>query len=522
MQTERQPEKRPDATPPARLRIEPLVEDFFVGKTFTSKIASYTLMNPLGSGGTSLVYLAGRSLNRNPGSTNKLAVAVKLLSDASTQTDPSFRERFLREAEAMFRLKHPNVIKILDCGISDGVLFLVTEYVQGLSLKDMLATHNPLPMEYSKEVVNQLCLGLGAVHGVGLMYRDMKPDNVLCLDEKPEVRMEGPMIKIIDFGAVKPQWHMMGGQNLTGAGRIIGTPQYMAPEQFGEEEYDKRVDIYSTGLVAYELITGKKPFFATNLAILIKMQAFDMPIAPSAMAPDREIPKKVDATVLKALAKKPGERFQTIEEFGAAFEEAWHAKAQRRMKKAQPKPPAATGAGDSAQQSAQRRQLKKAPRVQPGEYSIPQVKRSSHDWLKAGVAVVAGLAMAAIVLFSTEQMRQAGQRREENRQEIVRKEAAMREAAKQEAEKHREYQALIETAPPGASVFQLIREEGKISEVRAGITPFNATLGDSAEYIVRYRNQQQHITISKDAPHQTLAFKVQTPQVQKKPHRGRK
>jgi len=239
------------------------------------------ILELLGRGGMGVVYKARqRDLDR--------MVALKILPSAA-ERDPAFAERFAREARALARLSHPNIVAVYDSGQRAGLFYFVMEYVDGLNLRQLLASAKMTPRE-ALAIVPQICEALQTAHDQGIVHRDIKPENIL-MDKKGRV-------KIADFGIAK----IVGGEEkdltLTGAGEMMGTPAYMAPEQIEHPgEVDHRADIYSLGVVFYQMLTGELPLGK---------------FAP----PSRkvEIDVRLDEVVLRALEKEPGLRYQQASE----------------------------------------------------------------------------------------------------------------------------------------------------------------------------------------------------------------
>jgi len=295
---------------------QPMTDDPYIGKTFFSNSHAYTITDIIAMGGMGSVYKAKHNIDGYA----HADVAIKFIG-ADMRLDPTSKKRFAREARAMENIDHANVVKILDFGESEGHSFLVAEYIKGPSLRWILNRYGDLPPEYAAAILLHVCMGLGAVHEQGIIYRDMKPENIICLDRKLNITYESPMLKIIDFGAAKMD--NTTSTMLTQTGNFIGTIHYMAPEQF-EKEYDYRVDIYSTGILAYELFTGVLPFTADSFPAVMKMHCEMAPTPPSVAAGERELPAGIEEVIMRALAKNPDERFQSMGELAQAISACWH------------------------------------------------------------------------------------------------------------------------------------------------------------------------------------------------------
>jgi serine/threonine protein kinase len=264
------------------------------------KLGRYEIIEKLASGGMADVYRARQeSLDRD--------VAIKVLP-AIMSRDETFRARFEQEARAVAQLHHPNILTVFDYGDEDGMAYLVMEYAAGGTLKDRIA--GPLPLDEAIEIASQLACALDYAHQRGLVHRDVKPSNVLLDDDGR------PLLS--DFGLVKMAADNKG---LTQSGVSIGTPEYMSPEQSQGLSIDHRSDIYSLGVILYELVTGQPPYTAdTPLAVILK-HITERPPPPRELRP--ELPSGVEAVILKAMAKVPEQRYAGASEMVSALRSAW-------------------------------------------------------------------------------------------------------------------------------------------------------------------------------------------------------
>jgi serine/threonine protein kinase/Fe-S cluster biogenesis protein NfuA len=282
----------------------PDTKDPFIGQTIAEK---YLIEQLLGTGGMGRVYKARhRTLDR--------AFVLKILN-RDLLTDPSMAERFEREALAASRLSHPNSISIIDFGSTeDGTLYIVMEHVPGRNLAKLLAQEFPLAQGRAVRIVSQILGALGDAHAAGIVHRDLKPENVMV-----EARRDEPdFVKVLDFGIAK--LNDPGGeseQRLTRTGMVCGTPGYMSPEQARGEELDLRSDLYSVGVMLYELLTGRLAFEATTPMALVNKHMFENPIPPRERRPDLDISPDLDALVMRALAKDRNQRPASAEEMRA-------------------------------------------------------------------------------------------------------------------------------------------------------------------------------------------------------------
>jgi len=264
----------------------------------------YRILSRLGEGGMGAVYLCAHEvLGRR--------YAVKVLRP-DLAVDAELAERFRNEAIAASRIGGENVVDVLDFGAGeDGALYYVMEALEGRSLGALIAEDGPLDLPRALVLLEQICRALGAAHARGVVHRDVKPDNVFVvrLDDGTE------RAKVIDFGISRVTLERSGGERLTRAGAIIGTPEYMAPEQAAGDLIDHRADVYALGVLAYEMLTGTLPIVAnTPVATLVAHQT-RTPDAPSRRRAG--IPAEVDALVLAALEKRPDDRPPSMDAFGA-------------------------------------------------------------------------------------------------------------------------------------------------------------------------------------------------------------
>jgi len=264
------------------------------------RLASYTLLEPIGHGGMAVVYRARQeSLDRT--------VAVKVLSEnlaASTE----FMERFRREARTAASMRHPNVITVHDFGEDDrGVPYLVLEYIGGPTLADLMDVG--LDDQRIPDLLDQIAAGLDYAHARGVIHRDIKPGNVLMTEDGRAV--------LADFGLA---W-LLEGAHLTLTGGVIGTPEYMSPEQAAGNPIDHRCDVYALGVVLYEMLVGDRPFVAETPIGVLLMHLQDEP--PSLLDARPDLPLPVAEVLEKALVKDPNERYSSAGELARAFRAAF-------------------------------------------------------------------------------------------------------------------------------------------------------------------------------------------------------
>jgi serine/threonine-protein kinase len=259
----------------------------------------YELEELVGTGGMSGVYRAhDRLLDRK--------VALKILHSHHA-VDPEYVERFRREARAVATLSHPNVVTVIDRGEQDGREFIVFEYVDGENLKHLIERSGPLPVERALELAIQVARGLAVAHREGLVHRDVKPQNVLLNGDG--------QAKVTDFGIARALDVQRG---VTQTGTVLGTSDYIAPEQAQGLRADEQSDVYSLGVVLYELLTKQVPFPGENF-VAVAMRHINEP-PPSVRERRPDVPARVDAAVRRAMAKEPSDRFASMPDFGRELE----------------------------------------------------------------------------------------------------------------------------------------------------------------------------------------------------------
>jgi eukaryotic-like serine/threonine-protein kinase len=250
----------------------------------------YRIVRKLGSGGMANVYLAeDEELGRR--------VAIKILNERYANDD-LFIERFRREAKSAAALSHPNIVSVYDRGEAEGTYYIAMEVIEGRSLKELIMTRGPLPIAQALAYTHEMLEALRFAHRHGIIHRDIKPHNILI----------GERLKVTDFGIARA-----GASQMTEAGSIMGTAQYLSPEQARGAPVTASSDLYSVGIVLYEMLTGKVPFTGDSAIEIAMKHLNDAPKPPSKIRP--EIPDELDQVVLRALAKNPEDRYQSAEEF---------------------------------------------------------------------------------------------------------------------------------------------------------------------------------------------------------------
>lgn len=265
-------------------------------------LGPYRIINQIGQGGMATVYKAYQaSMDRN--------VAIKVLPGQLAESR-EFTQRFQQEAHIIAKLEHPHILPVFDYGESEGVTYLVMRYLDAGTLREKMENGRPLPLDEIDRLFTQLAGALGYAHSFGIVHRDLKPSNAL-------IDAQGNLF-LTDFGIAKLL--ESASPRLTQTDAIMGTPAYISPEQAQAVQVDQRSDIYSLGIILYEMVTGRVPFVAeTPLAVILKHVSDPLP-PPSTLKPD--IPEAIERVILKALAKHPEDRFATVGEFLAAWKRA--------------------------------------------------------------------------------------------------------------------------------------------------------------------------------------------------------
>lgn len=285
--------------------VEAHQKDKMIGLSIDGR---YRIDGLIGIGGMGTVYLATRVLIGDE-------VAIKILH--SDRTDPHASERFRREAQAAARLKHPNAVSIYDFGVStDGLQYLVMEFVEGESLREVTRRQGPLEFSLVAEITSQICAALDEAHRRHIIHRDIKPDNIILSSISSGLR-----VKVLDFGIAKLRDDT--ASHLTQTGSVMGTPHYMSPEQCLGEELDPRADIYSVGIVLYEMLCGRVPFNSPVSTAVVVQHVSQQP--PSLRSINPAVPAALEAVALHALEKgrdaRPGSAGELAQELTRALHE---------------------------------------------------------------------------------------------------------------------------------------------------------------------------------------------------------
>jgi serine/threonine-protein kinase len=259
----------------------------------------YEILESLGSGGMAMVYRC-RDLNLHR------EVALKVLRDTYVE-DPAFQANFLQEARSAANLSHPNIVTVFDFGHDNNRLYIVMEYVSGTDLKSLMRRQYSLPVHRAVTLMVKIAKGVGYAHRAGLVHCDLKPQNILIASDGSA--------KITDFGISRALANISPDER---AEVVWGSPQYFAPEQAAGGPPSPSSDVYSLGVILYEMLTGQLPFEAEDAQVLAELHLHADPIPPKAI--NASIPENLDNIVLKVLAKEPSARYRTADQFARILE----------------------------------------------------------------------------------------------------------------------------------------------------------------------------------------------------------
>jgi predicted Ser/Thr protein kinase len=330
-------------------------------------VGNYRVTHELGEGGMGTVYAAEHEIGRR--------VAIKVLRPA-VATDPEAVQRFFNEARAANAIRHPGIVQIYDFGrLPEQTCYIVMELLEGESLAARLAYRSPLPLAEAVAIVCDAAETLAAAHAAGIVHRDLKPENMFLVEDPR--RPGGCQVKILDFGIAKLDQTLRGSSpSLTQTKAILGTPRYMSPEQCrSARRVDQRSDIYSLGVILYEMVCAVPPFSAEGTGELLSMHIGQAPPPPRTVNAD--LPAAIEDVLLKALAKQPAQRFQNMRELEGALRLALG-------------PPALALPGPAPRRRESHR-TELADAVASAQITSPAPRRKGRAGLALGGAVALGL-----------------------------------------------------------------------------------------------------------------------------------
>jgi len=333
----------------------------------------YQLLERLGSGGMSDVFRARDLMLER-------SVAIKVLHE-DYSNDDAFQQRFRQEARAAANLSHPNIVTVHDFGLDHGQLFIVMEHIPGKDLKTILRQRGRFSVDEAIPLMVQACAGIGYAHRAGLVHCDVKPHNMIVT---PDARL-----KVTDFGIARALSTIMPDER---ADVVWGSPQYFSPEQATGEAPSPASDVYSLGVVLYEVLTGALPFTAPTSEELARMHLETSPIPPSEYVPD--IPSALEQIVLKVLSKEPAARYRTADQLGRVLLRFGTQRDERAV--------AALNLAPEPVSTYQRPEPVPPPQPTPTpettfpipEYSVPDI-----DWTSVGLGLMALIAVGGLIPF---------------------------------------------------------------------------------------------------------------------------
>jgi eukaryotic-like serine/threonine-protein kinase len=277
-------------------------QDALLGRTIAGK---YAIESRVGQGAMGAVY---RARQTTLGTTLALKVLHQQLAG-----EPMFAARFLREAQAASRVDHPSSMRVVDFGEEpDGLLYIAMEYVDGKTLAQIIDEDGPLPVARIVDIACQTLAALAVAHDIGVIHRDIKPENIMVIEGQDDEGRTHDIVKVCDFGVAKLLEGGARGPSVTAEGLVIGTPEYMSPEQAQGEKLDARSDIYAMGVLLFHLMTGKVPFDSSTAFGTAFMHVNDEPTRPRLLNPS--VDSRLEAICLKAMRKRPEDRHASARE----------------------------------------------------------------------------------------------------------------------------------------------------------------------------------------------------------------
>ena len=321
----------------------------------------YLILEQLGKGGMAIVYRARDTMLER-------SVAVKVLRESYSR-DPAFLERFRQEAKAAANLSHPNIVTVHDFGLDDGQLFIVMEFVPGKDLKTLIKQRGRFSPEEAVPLLIQACAGIGYAHRAGLVHCDVKPQNMLVT---PDMRL-----KVTDFGIARALSTIHPEEQ---SDIIWGSPQYFSPEQASGGAPSPASDVYSLGVVMYEMLTGSLPFQAETAAELAHLHIEAQPVPVAEMLP--EIPPVLEQILTKVLSKEPSQRYRTADQLGRVLLNFGNAKSAPALTLTPEAVPALAPTSPSAVAG------------EPASVPVTEI-----DWFSIGLGLLALVAVLGLVPF---------------------------------------------------------------------------------------------------------------------------
>ncbi|HEY61462.1 MAG TPA: serine/threonine protein kinase [Anaerolineae bacterium] len=325
----------------------------------------YQLIEPRGKGGMAIVY-RGKDLML------ERTVAVKILRQSFSQS-PAFRERFRQEAKAAANLSHPNIVTVYDFGWDKDYFFIVMEYIPGIDLKKWVHYHGRLSQKESLSLIIQACAGIGYAHRAGLVHCDIKPQNMLVTPDK--------RLMVTDFGIARALASIHPGEKLD---IVWGSPQYISPEQAAGLAPSPASDVYSLGVVLYELLTAKLPFTSQNPTELVHLHREVIPTSPKSINP--QISNELDTIIMKVLAKEPSARYRTADQLGRVL--ITITKDNTLVPSSPPKNPFTT-----------RRIIPSASPIQSDDFAEKSTSAINIDWITILLGFISLLALGGLIPF---------------------------------------------------------------------------------------------------------------------------
>jgi serine/threonine protein kinase len=340
----------------------------------------YQLLERLGAGGMSDVFRARDLMLER-------SVAIKVLHE-DYSNDTAFQQRFRQEARAAANLSHPNIVTVHDFGLDHGQLFLVMEHIPGKDLKTILRQRGRYSMEEAIPLIVQACAGIGYAHRAGLVHCDIKPHNMIVTSDS--------RLKVTDFGIARALSTIMPDER---ADVVWGSPQYFAPEQAVGEPPSPASDVYSLGIVLYEVLTGALPFTAPSSEELARMHLEMQPIPPSEYVPD--IPSALEQIILKVLSKEPAARYRTADQLGRVLLRFGTQRDAQAAQSLSLTPEAASTYQEPEQTVAAQPPPPPAPALRRSEspltsvdFSVPEI-----DWTSVALGLMAIIAVGGLIPF---------------------------------------------------------------------------------------------------------------------------